>query len=71
MTDSNEHDSLIKQAMFASAERRILALDAEKFDGKSFVKVCGFRDLDLIVTNAEPSDTWLSFCSEKNIELIY
>lgn len=71
VTDSNEHDSLIKQAMFASAERRILALDAEKFDGKSFVKVCGFRDLDLIVTNAEPSDTWLSFCSEKNIELIY
>ena len=71
VTDSNEHDSLIKQAMFASAERRILALDVTKFDGKSFVKVCGFRDVDLLVTNAEPSDTWLSFCSEKNIELIY
>ena len=71
VTDSNEHDSLIKQAMFASAERRILALDVTKFDGKSFVKVCGFRDIDLLVTNAEPSDTWLSFCSEKNIELIY
>jgi len=71
VTDSNEHDSLIKQAMFASAERRILALDAAKFDGKSFVKVCGFRDVDLLVTNAEPSDTWLSFCNEKNIEIIY
>ena len=38
VTDSNEGDSLIKQAMLAQAERRILALDSEKFDKKSFVK---------------------------------
>ena len=71
VTDSNEKDSLIKQAMFASAERRILALDAEKFDRKSFVRVCGFRDIDLIVTDGEPGEKWLSFCEEKNIGLVY
>ncbi len=71
VTDSNENDSLIKQAMFASAERRILALDADKFDGKSFVRVCGFRDIDLLVTNAEPSDNWRNFCNDKNIKIIY
>lgn len=71
VTDSNEKDSLIKQAMFASAERRILALDAEKFDKKSFVRVCGFRDIDVLVTDSEPSEKWISFCDEKNIELVY
>ena len=71
ITDSNEKDSLIKRAMFASAERRILALDAEKFDKKSFVRVCGFRDIDVLVTDSEPSEKWRSFCEEKNIELIY
>ena len=71
ITDSNEKDSLIKRAMFASAERRILALDAEKFDKKSFVRVCGFRDIDVLVTESEPSEKLRSFCEEKNIELIY
>lgn len=71
VTDSNEQDSLIKQAMFASAERRILALDAEKFDKKSFVKVCGFDTLDLIVTNEAPSEAWLRFCAERGLDLLY
>ena len=71
VTDSNEHDSLIKQAMFASAERKILALDSEKFDKKSFVKVCGFQDLDLIVTNEAPTDAWLRFCAEREVEILY
>lgn len=71
VTDSNENDSLIKQAMLASAERKILALDAEKFDKKSFVKVCNVSDVDIIVTNTEPSEKWLNFCSENNIEIVY
>lgn len=70
-TDSNEHDSLIKQAMYHSSERRILALDSEKFDKKSFVKVCDFEDVDMIVTNCEPSEKWINFCADRNIELVY
>lgn len=71
VTDSNENDSLIKQAMIASAERRILALDSEKFDKKSFVKVCDAKDIDIIVTDREPSEKWQSFCTENNIEIVY
>ena len=71
VTDSNENDSLIKQAMFHSAEKRILALDSEKFDKKSFVKVCDFSDVDLIVTDTAPTEKWIGFCEEKNITLVY
>ncbi len=71
VTDSNENDSLIKQAMIASAERKILALDSEKFDKKSFVKVCDAKDIDIIVTDREPSEKWQSFCTENNIEIVY
>ena len=39
ITDSNESDSLIKHAMIHSSERRILAVDSDQFDKKSFVKV--------------------------------
>jgi DeoR/GlpR family transcriptional regulator of sugar metabolism len=71
VTDSNEGDSLIKQAIFAAAEKRILALDSEKFDKKSFVKVCGLNQIDVVVTDAEPSPQWISFCNEKQIDLVY
>ena len=71
VTDSNENDRLIKEAMFASAERRVLALDGDKFDRKSFVKVCDLSDVDCIVTDREPTERWLGFCNEKGIEVIY
>ena len=71
ITDSNESDCLIKQAMINAAERKILALDSEKFDKKSFVKVYSTDDLDVIVTDTEPTDKWISFCRENNIDLVY
>ena len=71
ITDSNENDSLIKQAMFQSAERRILALDTEKFDKKSCVKVGDFSDIDLVVSDSAPAEKWIGFCEEKNLKLVY
>lgn len=69
--DSNEQDTLIKQAMLESAERRILALDSEKFDKKSFVRVCGIQKIDLLVTDQAPTSAWRRFCAERNIDLLY
>ncbi len=71
VTDSNEQDTLIKQAMFASADRCVLALDADKFDKKSFVKVCDLHEIDCIVTDRKPSEKWATFCSDNDIEFIY
>lgn len=71
VTDSNENDSLIKQAMFHSAETRILALDTEKLDKKSFVKVCDLSDVDMIATDSEPSEKWINLCADKGIELVW
>ena len=69
--DSNENDSLIKQAMISSADRRILALDTEKLDKKSFVRVCDLEDIDVIVCDAEPTDKWINFCGENGISLVF
>lgn len=71
ITESNENDTLIKRAMFASAEKKILALDSKKFDKKSFVKVCSADDIDIIVTDKAPSEKWREFCEIQNIKLIY
>ena len=71
VTDSNENDSLIKQAMIGSAERRILAVDSEKFDRKSFVKVCDVADIDVIATDCHPDEKWIKYCEDADIRLAF
>ncbi len=71
VTDSNEKDSEIKQAIFAAANRKILAVDATKFDKISFVHVCELTDIDTIVTDEIPSDRWIEFFKDKQVELVY
>lgn len=70
ITDSNEKDSQIKQAIFAAADRRILAIDGTKFDKISFVKVCDVRDVDTIVTDEPPSERWTEYFKENGVELV-
>lgn len=71
ITESNEKDSEIKRALFASADRRILAVDSTKFDKISFVRVCDIKEVDTIVTDSAPSERWVEHLKEKGIELIY
>ena len=70
ITDSNEKDSQIKQAIFAAADRRILAIDGTKFDKISFVKVCDVRDVDTVVTDETPSERWVEYFRDNGVELV-
>ncbi len=71
VTDSNERDSAIKNAMFGSSKKRILAVDSSKFDKASFVKVCDLSSIDTVVTDCEPDGVWLSRFSESGVDIIY
>ena len=71
VTDSNEKDTLIKQAMFSSAERRILAIDSGKLDKKSFVRVCNLKDIDILVTDRAPSEKWIEHCKGLGVKNIF
>ena len=71
ITESSERDAEIKQVIFAAADRKILAVDATKFDRISFVKVCDLDAVDMIVTDECPTEEWRKRLSEKNIEVVY
>lgn len=71
VTDSNEKDSEIKQAIFGAANRKILAVDSTKFDKISFVHVCELCDIDTVVTDEVPSERWTEYFKDKDIELVY
>lgn len=71
ITDSNEKDSEMKRAIFSSADKKLLAIDSTKFDKISFVKVCDIGDVDIIVTDKEPSEAWKTRIAEGGAKLIY
>lgn len=69
--DSNEEETLIKQKMMACAEQTVLLVDSTKFDKVSFVKIADFPDIDILITDAKPTDEWIKFLEEKDVTLIY
>ncbi len=71
VTDSNEKDSEIKQAIFAAANRKVFAVDATKFDKISFVHVCEMDCIDTLVTDQKPDDKWVEYLKGKDVELVY
>lgn len=70
VTDSNERDSQIKKAFFASAKRKILMVDSSKFNKTSFVKICDIKDVDVIATNEEPGENWKNIIEQQGVELV-
>lgn len=71
ITDSNERDSEIKKAFFASAKKKVLAVDSTKFDRTSFVKVCGISDVDIIVTDENPGNIWCERINEAGTRICF
>ncbi len=71
ITDSNESDAQIKKALFAAADRKILAADSTKFGVISFIKVCSFSEIDTIVTDKKPDARFVERIEQSGAELIY
>ncbi len=70
VTDSNERDSQIKKAFFASAKKKILMVDSSKFNKTSFVKIRDIKDVDVIATNEEPGENWKNIIEQQGVELV-
>ncbi len=71
ITDSSEVHSSTKRAMLAAAEKKILAVDHLKFDRSAFDRVCGFENVDVIVTDRRPSSEWMKVFEKYGIECHY
>lgn len=71
ITDSSEFHSETKQAMLHAAKKKILALDGTKFDKVSFVEIARLQDVDLVVTNTRPPESWVQYFDQIGVALLY
>lgn len=69
--DSNESEAEIKKLMLEQADEVALLADHSKFDQTAFVCLIDLKSVNYIITDRCPSETWLHYCEENGIQLIY
>lgn len=69
--ESQDAFSYSKNAMMASARKKVLVIDSTKFDQAAFCIAADLRDVDVVVTDIRPSDKWLARFEEKGVECKY
>ena len=58
-------------AMLDSGRKKILVVDNTKFDQTAFSVAGRLRDVDIVVTDAKPSEKWLKLFKEEGVECRY
>jgi len=67
--DSNQ--AFVKQQMIKHAKKTILLCDEHKFDCEHFIKSANFEEIDVLITNSKPSDTYIKLLSDAGCQLVY
>ncbi|EEP29283.1 MULTISPECIES: DeoR/GlpR family DNA-binding transcription regulator [Shuttleworthella] len=71
LTDSDDQLTQTKQVLMKSAQKKVVTVDSSKFERVAFAKICDIRDVDVIVTDQKPSESWLSFLKRNHVECLY
>ena len=68
----NSHTLLIdiQREMLRAAKTVIMCLDHSKFDRKSITSLCGLDQIDVVVTDREPSRSWRQRLESAGVQLV-
>ncbi|MCD8022103.1 MAG: DeoR/GlpR family DNA-binding transcription regulator [Lachnospiraceae bacterium] len=69
--ESRDSLSGMKRAMLECGKTKILVADSSKFDTSAFSIVSTLRDVDIIVTDEEPSEEWKAYFRREGITCLY
>lgn len=71
LNDSDPDNAHLKKFALAQSTYKILLADHTKFDKLSFANVCSFKDIDLLITDQEPSKEWIDYLALNDVTLVY
>lgn len=67
VTDSNEAMSEIRQKLLKRSNEIYVVADYSKFDKTSFISICGFEDIDGVITDKQLDQGWINFLNDNNV----
>jgi DeoR family fructose operon transcriptional repressor len=68
--DTTDVEVPVKQAMLASARQVVLLATAKKFPGTGTARICGPRDIGVLVTNRTSDPATLAVFREADVEVV-
>lgn len=68
--EANVPDAEVKRAFLRRSQRACLLVDSDKFDRTALITVCGFDEIDTVVTDRKPADDWLALFERHDVELV-
>lgn len=71
LSETTIDQSEIKITMTENSDKIILLCDHSKFGNVSLFKSIPLNKINYIITDQKPSDTYIEYCKENNIQLIY
>jgi DeoR family transcriptional regulator of aga operon len=69
LTESSMEIAEMKKHMIAAAKRVVLLTDDSKFGRRSFVRICGLEEIDVLITNAAPPQPLKDRLQESGIDV--
>lgn len=67
LTTPNEDEARMKQLMVERSERVVLVTDGSKFDDRSFVEFASLDDIDILITDTEPTGPFADACETAGV----
>lgn len=69
--DNNENECEIRKAIIKHSRNRILLVDHTKFSDSGEFIISNFSNIDIVITDKKPQNTWLIFFKNHNIKILY
>lgn len=69
LTDSDTEAARLKLLAISQSRCVILLADHTKFDKMSFVKICDFSKIDILITDKPLSEDWMKMLSNQSVEV--
>jgi DeoR family myo-inositol catabolism operon transcriptional repressor len=71
VTNSDQSEFWMKKEVISESEKNIVLVDYTKFDRSTLLTYANLEELDVVITDNMPQETYISYFKDKNIELIY
>lgn len=71
LTFSTDLDLTLIRACRENCSKLVVLADHTKFGMTYYFKTLGIKEIDIIITDQEPEEKWITYCEENSITLIY
>lgn len=69
--DSDEMEAEVKRTMAQNAQEVALFVDHTKFDKTALVHMFDWKEINYLITDKKPDESWIEFCDEHKIKILY